>query len=52
MKHVMLKCKKYDRLEIMHMIMTKMKWDMNLVIKMTEREWMMLLLGHSGEASE
>ncbi len=53
-EHVMLECEKYqrDRLEMMEVAVSEMGWDVNEVIEITEKEWMVLLLGLSGEASE
>ena len=52
-EHVVLECEKHDRerMEMMRVILTGMRREMNEVIERTGREWLVLLLGLCGEMS-
>ncbi len=53
--HVMMECEEYDRgrMKMLRGVQREVEWDaekVNRVVVRTEREWMVLLLGLSGEA--
>ncbi len=52
--HVMLECEKYqrERVEMMAVALSELGHSVGEVAERTGREWMVLLLGLSGEASE
>ena len=49
-EHVVLEHEKYDsdRMEMMHVILTEMGCEMNVMVERTGREWLVLLLGLCG----
>ena len=53
-EHVILECEKYDRerMEMMRVVLDELGCEMNEVVEMTGREWMVLLLGLCGETCE